>query len=729
MLDEFADGVYFVDLSPLIDPDLVLSQVAWALGIGEALDRPLLATMQRYFRDKQILLVLDNFEHLLQAAPLLTELLASAGQLKVLATSRVRLHLRGEHELAVPPLALPDVPGLPDVPDGHEAGLHSDARDASGWAAWVGNEAVRLFVERAAQVQAGFGFTAQNARAVAEIVRRLDGLPLAIELAAARVRLLPPQAMLSRLENRLKLLVGGARDAAERQQTLRGAIDWSYELLREGEQQLFRRMAVFQGGRTLEALEAVCNYDGTLKIEMLEGVEGLVASSLLQQREGSYGEPRFWMLETIHEYAREKLVESGEASVLRREHALYVTCLAEEAEPNLLGSSAQTQWLNRLEDEHENVRAALLWASERARGLADGGAATEGEAVGDGEAGSVEAGKLGLRLAGALGAFWWAKALLKEGTDCLERALSLPDSILQACSVSSKIKALSAAGVIANRHHDYVSAGSFLVQVLALAREAGDKLSIANCLRESGELARLQADYPRARTFLEESIVLYEELGARWGRGMSLNLLGLVAREEGDYTAAFSLFEGALSVLRELGDKLSMGVSLGGMAAVFYLQGNYAASLAYEEKALALFSESPHNLGIAWCLYLRGLVAQAQGDYPAAKAHFRQSLALSGEVEDTKAAASRVAQLGVNAVATGRAETGARLLGAVQGVLGTLRFIGPGLECEDRAPYERAMASAREQLGDEAFEKAWQEGRAMSVEEAIDYALKRTPER
>src|SRR5918999_2099459 len=344
LLDEFEDGVFFVALATLTDPTLVASTVAQVLGVRESGDQPLIEGVKDYLKDKLLLLVLDNFEQVLEAAPLAGELL-SAPRLKVLATSRIPLAVYGEHEYAVPPLAVPDPKRLP------------------GLEALSQYEAVRLFIERARAAKADFAVTSENAPAVAEICARLDGLPLAIELAAARVKLLPPGAMLGRLGRRLKLLTGGARDLPERQRTLRGAIAWSHTLLEEGEKTLFARMAIVSGGRTLEAVEAVCDAEGDLPVDAFEGVSSLLDKSLLRQEEGPEGEPRFVMLETIHEFAREKLGQSAEAEEIKRTHAQYFLTLAEEAYAELRGPH-QLEWLERLEAEHDKMRAALSWAME-----------------------------------------------------------------------------------------------------------------------------------------------------------------------------------------------------------------------------------------------------------------------------------------------------------------------------------------------------------------------------
>ena len=367
VLEEYEDGVFFVSLAAIIDSTLVAATVAGTLGVKETGGQPLLESLKDYLREKRILLLVDNFEHLLEAAPMVSELLSAAPNLKVLATSRIPLRLYGEHEFAVPPLTLPDPErALPSVED------------------LIQYEAVRLFVERAQAANGDFRVTNDNVPAVAEICHRLDGLPLAIELAAARVKVLPPQKLLERLSDRLRLLTGGARDLPERQRTLRSTIEWSYGLLEEGERTLFARLAVFSGGCTLEAIEAICDAYGGLPVDVLDGVSSLVDKSLLRQEEGVGGEPRFVMLETIHEFARGKLEQSGEAEDLHRLQARYVIALAEEAEL-ILGQLEQGGWLERLETEHANMRAALSWLMQH------------GEA------------ELGLSLAAALWPFWDAR--------------------------------------------------------------------------------------------------------------------------------------------------------------------------------------------------------------------------------------------------------------------------------------------------------------------------------
>ncbi|HZG68439.1 MAG TPA: BTAD domain-containing putative transcriptional regulator, partial [Herpetosiphonaceae bacterium] len=385
VLDDFDDGVCFVALAPVVDPALVIPAVAQALGVQESSGQPLLASVKVHLRARQLLLVLDNFEQVSAAAPVIAELLGAAPQLTVLVTSRAVLRLYGEHEFPVPPLILPDMQHLPELPDLPQYG------------------AVRLFVERAQAVCPDFAITDETAPAVAAICHRLDGLPLAIELAAARIRLLPPQTMLQRLESPLKLLTGGPADHSARHQTLRATIDWSYHLLSAGEQQLLARLAVFVGGWTLEAAETICGAGGTLPVDPLDGLEALVAKSLVHRQQagtgGTAGTPRFRMLEMIREYAYEHLVASGEVATLQRRHAEHYLALAEAAERARQQGSQQAIWLERLEAEHDNLRAVLHWALDQR------------EAV------------LALRLGTALETFWDSHGHLTEGRQWLEAAL------------------------------------------------------------------------------------------------------------------------------------------------------------------------------------------------------------------------------------------------------------------------------------------------------------------
>ncbi len=634
MVDDFPDGSWFVELAPLTDASLVVSTIAQELGVKEAGGQPLLDTLKGYLRDKELLLLLDNFEQVAQAAPSINQLLVACPHLKVLTTSRSALNLRGEHEYAVLPLELPDPKRLPSL------------ERLSQY------ESVRLFIERAQAVKSDFVITNEDAPAIAEICVRLDGLPLAIELAAARIKLLPPQAMLARLQARLKLLTGGARDLPARQQTLRGAIEWSYELLDEGEKQLFRRMAVFQGGRTFEAVEAVCNANGDLQADVLEGVGSLLGKSLLQQRKGTDEEPRFWMLETIHEFAREAMAESGEADVLHHEHAAYFLRFTEEAELQLTGGR-QAEAFNRLEEEHDNLRAALEWSL--------------------GEKGSVET---ALRMCWSLWRFWVRRGHYAEGRRWTQRALASGPN----APALMRARVHYAVGLINLYQGDTATAVIHDKEALALFSEVGDKRGMSWALNDMGNLAYMEGDLQKAITLFEESLVLKRELGDQRDIAIGIGNLGEMARFSGDYERASSLFEESLTVQRQLKDKYGMAITITNI----------------------------------------GYIASSQGDHDKALVHLQESLAICWELGDKVNTAGALAGLAGVAVAKGQAARAARLFGAVEAILDS---VGALMNTTDKADYEQNVASARAQLGEEAWQAMWAAGRAMRIEQAIAYAL------
>ena len=514
-LDAFADGVFFIELASITDADLVVSATARALGIKEAGDTSLIESVKQFLRDKQMLLLFDNFEQVLSAAPLVSELLTACHKLKALVTSRATLRVHGEREFPVQPLAIPDLSRL------------ASGDTLSQYAA------VELFVERAQAAKPNFAITDENARAVADICIRLDGLPLAIELAAARIKLLSPQAMLARLENRLKLLTGGARDLPNRQQTMRGAIAWGCDLLGEDERMLFRRLAVFVGGFPLEAAQALCQTDDQ-HLDVLDKIGALVDNSLLQQREQADGEPRFTMFETIREYGLEQLEVSGEASLIRRQHASFFLKLAERAEPELSGTN-QEMWLAQLETEHDNLRAALHWAKES------------------------EETEMSLRLAGALWRFWLVRGHLGEGRERLTDILTAAGSSSHTAALA---KALTGAGTLAHNQGDYIAARSLYEESLAVWQEVGDKAGVADALNNLGWVAWRQSDYIAARALSEKSLALHQELSDKKGIAHSLNNLGWVAHFQGDYAEARSFHERSLTLRRELGDKRSIAFTL-----------------------------------------------------------------------------------------------------------------------------------------------------------------------
>jgi predicted ATPase/class 3 adenylate cyclase len=672
LLEEFDDGVFFVALATITDSELLASAIAEPLGVKESGDQLLEESLKAYLRDKHLLLVLDNFEQVLEGAPLVGELLGACPKTKVLATSRIPLRLYGEQEYPVPPLALPDPRVLPPVK------------------VLTQYEAVRLFVERARAVKADFEVSNENAPAVAEICARLDGLPLAIELAAARVRLLSPQAMLTRLSNRLKLLKGGARDLPTRQQTLRGTIDWSYELLEEEEKSIFGRLSVFSGGRTLEAIEEICDPEGDL--DVLEGVESLLEKSLLRQEEGPNGESRFVMLETVHEYAREKLQESGEAEVIKGAHAEYFLALAEEAEPELKGPE-QLEWLERLEAEHDNLRAALAWALE----------SKEGE--------------LALRLTGALWWFWVVRGHFSEGRKWLEEAL-VGDRGLP---VPLRAKALVGAGAIAAEQADIEKATAVLEEGVRLFRISEEAEGLANALNYLSYALSYGGKLDEAEALWEESLGLYRDSGNRWGEAEALNNLGMVSHlRDRDLDRSESIFKESLELRREVQDKRGIAMSLGNLGIVTRKKGDLDRAVAQLEEALALGRELADKSFIANFSVELGHAELGRGDREQAAVYLREGLSVSAGLGDEYGVFEGLWGLAQVAEASEEARRAGRLFGAAERLRATSEVHVMEIEFPEFAKHLEAARSRFEAAG---WTQAYEEGRAMTLEEAVSYAL------
>ena len=528
---DFADGACFVALASLSDPSLVVSTIAGALSVREQASQPLLDSLKDSLREQQLLLLLDNFEQILSAAPLVVELLLIAPALKVVVTSRTPLHLSGEHEVVVPPLPLPDLRDLPPL----------DRLEQS--------EAIRLFVQRAQAVTSDFALSEENAAAIAAICHQVDGLPLAIELAAGRVKLLSPQALLPRLKDRLKLLVGGARDLPARQQTLRATITWSYELLDQHEQALFRRLAVFVGGCTLQAAEIVCAAPGDLERGLLDEVARLVDKNLLRQEEQADGEPRLLMLETIREFALECLKTSGETEAMRR-HASFFLQQALEADRKVR-SGEQAIWYRRLEVEHDNLRAALSFTLE------------------------YQEAEMGLRLAGALWAFW--RRHLREGRTWFEQVLAQPGAQAR---TAARAGALLGAGALAYFQGDFLEAHRLLEESVAIGREVGaaGKRNLAHALMMLGYMVLVQGNMNAACELAEESQRLFQEVGEAWGLAMVLSLLGEATVKRSDPVAARALLEESVALFRVAGDRQRLVLPIDALGLVALQQGEYAGA-------------------------------------------------------------------------------------------------------------------------------------------------------
>ncbi len=668
----FPDGVFFVNLAPISDPVLVVPTIAQTLSVKEVADQPLLDLVIAFLREKQVLLLLDNFEQVVSAAERITALLAACPQLKVLVTSREVLHVRGEQEFAVPPLSLPDPKRLPDL------------------LALSRYEAVALFIQRAQAARPEFQVTTANAAAVVEICIRLDGLPLAIELAAARIKVLPPQALLARLGQRLAVLTSGVRDVPERHQTLHNTIAWSYHLLDGHEQRLFRRLSIFVGGCTLEAAEAVCAAlgEGDATRSVFDGVASLIDKSFLRQSEPEGQEPRLLMLETISEYGWECLNGSGEMEETRHAHAAYYLHLAEQVEPHLR-SAQQAVWLARLEAEHDNLRAALRWS------------------IGHAEK------EMALRLGGALWYFWELCGPWSEGRTFLEQALAASEGVVAAV----RAKALGGAGVLMGTQGDFEQAMALCQQSLALFRELGETPGTALSLYGLGTMAWMRGNLALARSLLEEALTLFRGLDDPWGITSSLISLASVALERGEYARTHALLEESLALSREQADKRGIANSLLTWAwLLFWSEGEFEQARAMLEESVALFREVGSQRGMALGLLFLGLLAFAQGEAGTARSLLEESLVLFRKMGNQSMITHCLASVAIVAVAQGQRTWGVRLLGTVETVRETRGVPRPPVM---QGFYEQSLASARARLGEEGFAAVWAQGRAMTPEQAL----------
>ncbi|MGB9478946.1 MAG: protein kinase, partial [Candidatus Acidiferrum sp.] len=652
MTEHFSHGVYFVPLAVVNDPSLVIVAIAQTLGARETGGRATIESVKENLRNvygAPLLLVVDNFEHVLSAAPLLAELLALAPSLKFLVTSRAALHVYNEFEFPVPPLELPDA----------KAGVTVEEL--------AKYPAIRLFVQRAAAVKPGFELTQENAETVAEICARLDGLPLAIELAAARVKLLSVSAMRTRLASRLQLLTGGARDLPTRQQTLRQTIDWSYDLLTEAEQKLFRRLSVFLGGCTLEAVESVCDAKEDLGLDVLDGMSSMVDKNLVRQIEQADGEPRFVMLETIREYAAERMAACGEEPVARRAHAAYCLVLAEEGAAADVGTN-QGGWQDRFEIEHDNFRAALDWLTET--GNAD----------------------WGLRLGVALFRFWEMREYLSEGRDRLGKFLKLP---VTGTPTNTRVRALFAAGVLAGEQGDYRSADELMKESLDLARKLGDKRSAAISLNAIGVNTRDMGDLGASRAAFEESLGLWRELEDAPAVARALSNLATVVKLQGNFAYATALYDECLTIFHQLGDATGVAWALNHQGDAARDQGELASARMLYEQSLATFRQVDDQWGIAGSLADLGNLAREHQDYATADSLYRESLGIFRKLEHKRGIARLLEALACSAAGQSEAERALRLAGAAAALR---QSIGAPLVPTEQAKLERSLDEARRGL-------------------------------
>jgi predicted ATPase/predicted Ser/Thr protein kinase len=675
---DFADAVYFVGLGPVNDPALVLPTVAATLGIEEH-SADVLDTLGRELGEQRLLLVLDNFEHLLPASADVSALLKAAPLLKILATSRSVLRVRGEREQAIAPLQLPD----------EDAALVVEAVAAS--------PAVALFVERAGDVKPGFAITADNAASVVEICRRLDGLPLAIELAAARMKLLSPQAVADRLENRLQLLTGGARDLPSRHQTLRGTIDWSYELLDPAARKLLARAAVFVGGVTLEAVEDVCAAPDLEAGSIVDALSALVDENLLRQTEGSGGEPRFAMFETIREYALFRLIESGELDELRRRHADYYVRLAEAAEPELVGAG-QGAWIKTLDDEVGNVRAVMTWSL-------DGADVTSA-----------------LRIAAALFRHWSIRGQLTEARRWFQQAVPHAGGLPAAL----RAKALFAAGYTALGQGDFSEAIDRFTESLASYQEVDSAAGEAASLAQLGWLKTTLGDLDAGVGHSEQSLAIARELGDTRTASLAVSNLGDAAFARDDYEGASRLYAEALSLRRAVGDRRIVADSLIKFGRARALLGSEAEAVASLDEGLAIARELDDGWTTSVALASLGFVALLRHEEARAAALLGEALAWCEKRGDKRLAAECLGGLAAVAAAQREFPRAAQLWGAEEGLRNEL---GAPASPVERRLLENHVDSVREALGADALRAEQETGRALDLEESMDLARSWLPSR
>ena len=676
LTNTFNGYVFFVTLGSISDAAMVPAAIAESIGIRESGGRSPLDLLKDYLRacePSPVLLLLDNLEHILAASAFIVELMESSRLLKVLVTSRAALHVYGEYEFPVPPLALPDKQLVKSL------------------SALAENPAISLFAQRAAAVSPDFELTAENGPLVAEICARVDGLPLAIELAAARVKMLPLSGILTRLESRLQLLTAGARDLPERQQTLRNTIDWSYDLLTEAEQKLLRRLSVFWGGCTLEGAEAVGNTKNDLGADIFDLMSSLVDKSLVQQRPHDTDEPRFRMLETIREYAVERLQQSGEEAATKRAHAAYCLVLAEEGNPDL-AEPERSAWLTRCDIEHDNFRAALDWLFQnrdldwsfrfcialfRFWDMREHSAEGWGRLERLLEMAGTEFPRERAKTSLFLGAFATAQGGFPTATRYLEQGRAIYEELGDPSGVAVTVNALA---IMSRDRGDYVTAQRYFERSLAYWRQVNDRLATARCLHNLGNVSRICGDYISARMALAEAMQIFEVLGDDSGVAWALNQQGDIAREQGELAEARALYQRALSAFRSANDRWGQARSLADLGGIACELGEQSLAYEHYRESLDIFGALEHRRGIARVLEGLACVALHKGDA-------RRALSVA-------AAASHLRHL-----------------------------VSAPLPSTEKLKLDQKMADVRQQLGEPESQRVWEEGYAMNMEAAIRYAL------
>ncbi len=677
LLESYSDGIWLVELAALAEPGLVPQTVANALGLKERQGGSLTQTINEYLASRHLLLVLDNAEHLLPACAQLTDvILRQCAQVVIVVTSRERLGIAGELTYRVPSLSVPD-PRVDATPEGLSA-----------------YESARLFIERARLQRPHFVVTAQNASALASVCQRLDGIPLAIELAAPRVRSMSMEEVNRRLDQRFGLLTGGSRTALPRHRTLRAMIDWSYDLLSEAEQALLCRLSVFSGGWTLDAAEQVCVGEGVDDVQLLDLLTSLADKNLVVADEQDAA-TRYRLLETVSAYANERLRQDYREAPWRNRHLTYFVAMAEDAEKEIaLGD--QRAGLDRTGGEYDNLRGALTWASS-----------------------ADENASLGLRLAAALWRFWSFRGYLSEGRGRLVEQLASPwdaDPI----AMKARARALNGAGVIAERQGDYSASRQFHEASLAIQRDRGDRPGIAASLCNLGNVCVGTGDYGAARSFYEQSLAIYRDLDDRRGIANLLSNMGVVIADLGDFFAARAVHEECLALRRELGDQWGTAASLANLALVARNNDDPGAAVGLYEASLAIYQEVGDRRQTARCRREMALVLCDQGDYLSALTLIKGSLDIFLELGDQRGTAEALGGLAY-AFSFDRSGKAALLWGAAERLR---ELIGAPQDPNARPRVERQVLAARTALGDDtAFDLAWQGGRAMSLERIVRHAL------
>ncbi|MFN8549606.1 MAG: tetratricopeptide repeat protein [Candidatus Eisenbacteria bacterium] len=677
-LEQFPGGVWLVELAPLAEGELVPKATATALGVREVAGEPLPRTIAADIGEKKSLIVLDNCEHVIEAAARLVHtLLSTCSELRLLTTSREALGVSGETSYRVPSLALPS----------NERALTVESVMESA--------AARLFVERAVAGKPDFQVTPQNAGALAAVCRRLDGVPLAIELAAARVRALTIEQIEARLDGRFRLLTGGSRTALPRQQTLRALIDWSYDLLKEPEKQMLLRLSVFAGGWTLEAAESVCAGDGIEDWEALDLLTSLVDKSLVAYDEAENG-GRYRLLETVRQYARDRMLESGGVELWRDRHLEHFLALSREASPHLPGRE-QEAWLARLSTEHENLRTALDWAD-----------------------GTAERRAQGLELAGLLQAFWLYRAHFSEGRARLAHALAQDPG----GEPASRARALNGAANLAFTQSDYPAARALHEESLSLRREIDDRNGIATSLNNLGSIAYFSGDLAQARALIEESLAIRRELKDRSGIGSCLNNLAVIAQFSGDFDGARAWHTESLALRRELGDRSGIAASLHNLGVIAMQQHDRESARRLWEESMVIRDELGDRAGVCTGLQTLGALALEEGDLPLSRHRLTESLRIARELGTRLPIASALEGLAPVANLSGHPDRAIRLWSAAARIRAELGAPAPDSEQQVR---DAEVAGVRAAVGDVEFESAWAAGRLLE-DDAVDALLDAWPE-